>query len=57
MIYSSIYFQYWYELYVDDLPMWGMVGETLRDEKTGQMLKVQLIYKLHTIIYILTLPL
>lgn len=29
--------QYWYELYLDDLPMWGMVGEILRDESTGQM--------------------
>jgi transmembrane 9 superfamily member 3 len=28
--------QYWYELYLDDLPMWGMVGEVLRDEKTGE---------------------
>ena len=32
--------QYWYELYLDDLPMWGMVGETLRDESTGKMAKV-----------------
>lgn len=31
--------QYWYELYLDDLPMWGMVGETLRDEATGKMAK------------------
>lgn len=29
--------QYWYELYVDDLPMWGMLGETLRDEISGEM--------------------
>ena len=28
--------QYWYELYLDDLPMWGMVGEVLRDEKSGE---------------------
>eukprot|EP01041_Mallomonas_annulata_P001899 gene1899-3678_t len=31
--------QYWYELYLDDLPMWGMVGETLRDDTTGLMAK------------------
>jgi len=31
--------QYWYELILDDLPMWGMVGETLRDESLGRMLK------------------
>jgi len=31
--------QYWYELYLDDLPMWGMVGETLRDDTTGKMAK------------------
>eukprot|EP00602_Paraphysomonas_sp_CaronLab_P004410 CAMPEP_0185033530 /NCGR_PEP_ID=MMETSP1103-20130426/22539_1 /TAXON_ID=36769 /ORGANISM="Paraphysomonas bandaiensis, Strain Caron Lab Isolate" /LENGTH=521 /DNA_ID=CAMNT_0027569823 /DNA_START=70 /DNA_END=1632 /DNA_ORIENTATION=+ len=30
--------QYWYELYLDDLPMWGMVGEILRDEKSGKMI-------------------
>jgi transmembrane 9 superfamily member 3 len=24
--------QYWYELFLDDLPMWGMVGEILRDD-------------------------
>jgi len=29
--------QYWYELFLDDLPMWGMVGEVLRDASTGQM--------------------
>ena len=28
--------QYWYELFLDDLPMWGMVGEALRDS-TGVM--------------------
>jgi hypothetical protein len=32
--------QYWYELVLDDLPMWGMVGETLRDEVHGKMEKV-----------------
>lgn len=31
--------QYWYELFLDDLPMWGMVGETLRDEEHGRMEK------------------
>jgi len=31
--------QYWYELYLDDLPMWGMVGETLRDDTSGLMAK------------------
>jgi transmembrane 9 superfamily member 3 len=31
--------QYWYEMYLDDLPMWGMVGETLRDEEHGKMEK------------------
>jgi hypothetical protein len=34
--------QYWYELYLDDLPMWGMVGEILRDEATGQMVHVSI---------------
>lgn len=34
--------QYWYELYLDDLPMWGMVGEILRDEASGQMVHVSL---------------
>lgn len=33
--------QYWYELYLDDLPMWGMVGEILRDEASGQMVHVR----------------
>ena len=32
--------QYWYELFLDDLPMWGMVGEILRDDAHGQMEKV-----------------
>jgi transmembrane 9 superfamily member 3 len=27
-----IFPQYWYELFLDDLPMWGMVGEILRDD-------------------------
>jgi len=31
--------QYWYELFLDDLPMWGMVGEVLRDEAHGRMEK------------------
>jgi len=31
--------QYWYELILDDLPMWGMVGEVLRDEQHGKMEK------------------
>lgn len=31
--------QYWFELFLDDLPMWGMVGETLRDDKHGRMEK------------------
>ena len=31
--------QYWYELFLDDLPMWGMVGEVLRDGATGSMQK------------------
>jgi transmembrane 9 superfamily protein 3 len=31
--------QYWYELFLDDLPMWGMVGETLRDDQHGRMEK------------------
>lgn len=34
--------QYWYELFLDDLPMWGMVGETLRDDAHGRMEKVLL---------------
>lgn len=29
--------QYWYELFLDDLPMWGMVGESLRDDAHGRM--------------------
>jgi hypothetical protein len=32
--------QYWYELVLDDLPMWGMVGEVLRDDAHGRMEKV-----------------
>ena len=36
MVYNYVILQYWYELYLDDLPMWGMVGEVLRDEKTGE---------------------
>eukprot|EP01038_Epipyxis_sp_PR26KG_P006465 gene6465-8894_t len=31
--------QYWYELFMDDLPMWGMVGEVLRDDAHGRMEK------------------
>jgi hypothetical protein len=31
--------QYWFELFLDDLPMWGMVGETLRDDTHGRMEK------------------
>ncbi len=31
--------QYWYELIIDDLPMWGMVGETLRDDTHNRMEK------------------
>ncbi|KAJ1411065.1 Endomembrane protein 70-domain-containing protein, partial [Ochromonadaceae sp. CCMP2298] len=30
---------YWYELVMDDLPMWGMVGEVLRDDAHGRMEK------------------
>lgn len=37
---KSIDEQYWYELILDDLPMWGMVGEVLRDEQHGRMEKV-----------------
>lgn len=29
--------QYWYELFIDDLPMWGMVGEILRDNTHNTM--------------------
>ena len=29
--------QYWYELVVDDLPMWGMVGEVLHDTTKNSM--------------------
>jgi len=31
--------QYWYELFLDDLPMWGMVGEVLRDDAHSRMEK------------------
>lgn len=31
--------QYWFELFLDDLPMWGMVGEVLRDDTHGRMEK------------------
>lgn len=31
--------QYWYELFLDDLPMWGMVGEVLHDETHGKLEK------------------
>ena len=31
--------QYWYELFLDDLPMWGMVGEILRDDVDSRMEK------------------
>ena len=34
--------QYWYELVLDDLPMWGMVGEVLRDDTHGRMEKVHI---------------
>jgi transmembrane 9 superfamily protein 3 len=34
---SAVDQQYWYELFLDDLPMWGMVGEVLRDAKAGSM--------------------
>ena len=34
------YCQYWYELFLDDLPMWGMVGEILRDEQHGRFERV-----------------
>ena len=36
---SAVDQQYWYELIIDDLPMWGMVGETLRDDAHGRMEK------------------
>lgn len=36
---SAVTRQYWYELFLDDLPMWGMVGESLRDD-AGNMEKV-----------------
>ena len=36
---SAVDNQYWYELFLDDLPMWGMVGETLRDDVHGRMEK------------------
>lgn len=35
-----LFAQYWYELVLDDLPMWGMVGEVLRDDAHGRMEKV-----------------
>ncbi len=28
--------QYWFELFMDDLPMWGYVGEAKRAEKEGE---------------------
>ena len=31
--------KYWYELFLDDLPMWGMVGEVLRDDAHSRMEK------------------
>ena len=31
---------------MDDLPMWGMVGEVLRDDAHGRMEKVRVMYKL-----------
>ena len=31
--------QYWYELVVDDLPTWGMVGEVLKDDAHSRMEK------------------
>jgi hypothetical protein len=39
-------FQYWYELFLDDLPMWGMVGEVLRDDNHGRMEKVESVFVL-----------
>jgi transmembrane 9 superfamily protein 3 len=36
---SAVDQQYWYELFLDDLPMWGMVGEVLRDAHSGAMEK------------------
>ena len=54
---SAVDQQYWYELIIDDLPMWGMVGETLRDDAHGRMEKhifthrsVSIAYKANRII-------
>lgn len=44
--------QYWYELVLDDLPMWGMVGEVLRDDAHGRMEKVPLNRPDHRLTYI-----
>lgn len=44
--------QYWYELFLDDLPMWGMVGETLRDE-SGKMENV-IIFSCHLYRHMIT---
>lgn len=34
--------QYWYELFLDDLPMWGMVGEVMRHDTNGGMERVSM---------------
>jgi hypothetical protein len=44
---SAVDRQYWYELFLDDLPMWGMVGEVLRDDAHGRMEKVNVVYCLY----------
>jgi len=58
--------QYWYELFLDDLPMWGMVGETLRDDTHERMEKVSLkidlthlswLYSTYLLTEVLVLPL
>ncbi len=41
--------QYWYELFLDDLPMWGMVGEVLRDDQHQRLEKVWLQLNVHTV--------
>jgi hypothetical protein len=54
-----LFLQYWYELFLDDLPMWGMVGEVLRDDAHSRMEKhifthrsLNIAYSGHIYVYI-----
>ncbi|KAH3758343.1 Endosomal membrane protein, EMP70 [Pelomyxa schiedti] len=48
---KAVMHQYWYQFYYDDLPVWGMVGESGLDANTGKLVPLVFTHKHFIISY------